>query len=127
MKTKRYLFWIMMILAVMVVSCSEEEDGESCDSEDVSEDFNCPADVDAIVAFCSDGVNNSYYVFNGTNYTCTGVDVSTCDEALNQIGVVLLDVGCSSKKSGKIEAGLINLTIMAENLLEEVRTNSVCN
>lgn len=126
MNIKKYLFWLMMVLAVAVVGCEDDDDGESCDSEDLSADFNCPETVDAIATFCSDGVNDSYYTFNGNDYMCTGVDASTCDDALNQIGAALLEVGCGSKKSG-YEAGMIKLSAMAENLLEEVRTGSVCN
>lgn len=118
----------MMIFAVAFVSCEKDEDDETCDSENLSEDFNCPIDVDAIATFCSDGVSNSYYTFAGNDYQCTGVDAATCDEALNQIGVALLEAGCGSKKkSGAYDAGMIKLSAMAENLLEEVRTNSVCN
>jgi hypothetical protein len=128
MKAKRYFMLAMMIFAVAFVSCEKDEDDETCDSENLSEDFNCPIDVDAIATFCSDGVSNSYYTFAGNDYQCTGVDAATCDEALNQIGVALLEAGCGSKKkSGAYDAGMIKLSAMAENLLEEVRTNSVCN
>lgn len=126
MKVKKYLIWMMMVLAVAFVACEDDDPTESCDGEDLSADFNCPETVDAIATFCADGENPSYYTFNGTNYMCTGVDATTCDEALNQIGAALLEEGCSSKKKS-IEAGLINLSAMAENLLEEVRNNSVCN
>ena len=129
MKTQKYLFWIMMVFAILVVSCDKDEDDkETCDSEDFSEDFGCPIDVDAIATFCSDGVNNSYYIYNDTNYVCSGVEASTCDEAINQIGILLIAQGCGTKKkSGSIEAGMIELSAMAERLLDEVRTNSVCN
>jgi hypothetical protein len=126
MKVKKYLFWLMMVLAVAVVACEEEDDGDTCDSDDLTADFNCPPEIDVLASFCADGVNPSYYTYNGTDYYCTGVDASTCDVALNQIGVALLDEGCSSKKKS-MEASLINLSTMAENLLEEVRTESVCN
>lgn len=127
MKTKKYFLWIMMILAVAVISCDKDEDEESCDSENLSEDFGCPVDVDAVATFCSDGVSNSYYTYNGNDYQCTGVEPATCDEALIQIGVALIEAGCSSKKSGSVDAGLIKLSSMAERLLEEVRSKSLCN
>lgn len=126
MKTKKYFLWIMMILAVAVISCEKDEE-ESCDSENLSEDFGCPVDIDAIATFCSDGVNDSYYTYNGNDYQCTGVDAATCDDALTQIGIALIEAGCSSKKSGSVDAGLIKLNSMAERLLEEVRSNSLCN
>ena len=129
METRKYLFWIMMVFAILVVSCDkdDEDDKESCDSEDFSEDFGCPVDVDAIATFCSDGTNNSYYIYNDTNYVCSGVEASTCDEAINQIGILLIEQGCGTKKSGNIDAGLIELSAMAERLLIEVRTKSICN
>lgn len=128
MKTRRYFILAMMIFAVAFVSCEKDEDDETCDSENLSEDFGCPVDVDAIATFCSDGVSNSYYTFAGTDYQCTGVEESTCSDALNQIGAALLEEGCGSKKkSGSLDAGMIKLSAMAENLLKEVRMNSVCN
>jgi hypothetical protein len=127
MKTKRYFLWLMMILAVAVISCEEDEAEESCDNENLAEDFGCPVDIDAIATFCSDGVNNSYYTYNGNDYECTGVASATCEVALTQIGVALIEAGCSSKKSGSVDAGLIKLTAMAERLLEEVRLKSLCN
>jgi len=128
MKTKRYFFLVMMIFAVAFVSCDEDEDDETCDSENLSEDFNCPVDVDAIATFCSDGVSNSYYTYAGSDYQCTGVEAATCDQALTDIGIALIEAGCGTKKkSGAYDAGMIKLSAMAENLLDEVRTNSVCN
>lgn len=128
MKIRRYFILAMMIFGLAFVSCEKDEDDETCDSENLSEDFGCPVDVDAIATFCSDGVSNSYYTFGGTDYQCTGVDASTCDEALNQIGLALIEEGCSTKKKSETyDAGLLKLSAMAENLLEDVRTNSVCN
>jgi len=127
MKTFRLFFWIMMVFSIALVSCEKDEDDETCDSEDLAEDFGCPVDVDAIATFCADGVNASYYTYNGSDYMCTGVDVSTCDDALNQIGTALLEAGCGSKKSGSIEKGKIELSAMAQQLISEVRTQSLCN
>ncbi|MBU8893522.1 MAG: hypothetical protein KOO66_12140 [Bacteroidales bacterium] len=126
MKTKKYFWMLMMVFAVFAVSCDKEEDAESCDSEDLAEDFNCPVDVDAIATFCADGVNDSYYTYNGTDYYCTGVEASTCDGAIAQVGIALIEAGCGTKKkSAGMENGLIKLSQMAENLLAEVRTESL--
>jgi hypothetical protein len=127
MKTKKYLWMLMMVLAVFAVSCEKDEDPtETCDSEDLAEDYNCPIDVDAIATFCADGVSDSYYTYNGEDYSCTGVDVSTCDGAIDQISDALIEAGCGDKKkSGSMESGKIKLSQMAENLLAEVRLGSL--
>lgn len=127
MKTKRYFLWIIMAFSVLIVSCEETKDAETCDSEDFAEDFGCPVDVDAVASFCTDGVNNSYYTYNGTNYMCTGVDASTCESALSQIELILINAGCSTKKSSEISQGKVKLSQMAEQLLDEVRNESICN
>ncbi len=128
MKKLRFLFLIIMALSVALVSCEDDDDKETCDSEDLGDDFNCPVNVDAIATFCSDGENASYYTFNGNDYMCTGVDVSTCDNALNQIGAALIEAGCGSKKkSVDIEDVKVELTALAERLLAEVRTESLYN
>ena len=124
MKAKKYVYLMAMILAFGFVSC-ETDPGESCDGEDLQEDFKC--DFEVIATFCSDGVNNSYYTYNGNDYYCTGVDANTCDEALASIGTALAEAGCGSSKSGSIDAGKLKLTELAENLLEEVRTQSLSN
>lgn len=126
MKAKKYVYLMATILAFGFVSC-ETEPGESCDGEDLSADFSCPASVDAVATFCSDGVNNSYYTYAGNDYYCTGVDANTCQDALNSIGTALIEAGCSSKKSGSIEAAQLKLSALAENLLQEVRTQSLSN
>jgi len=117
----------MMVLAAFVVACDKDDDPvEACESDDFAEDFNCPVDVDAIATFCADGVNTSYYTYADTDYYCTGVDVSTCDGAINEVGLALVEAGCGDKKkSGSIESGKIKLTQMAENLLAEVRSGSL--
>lgn len=126
MKTKNYLFIFLMLIGALLVSC-EEEDAESCDSEDMSEDFNCPTDVSTIATFCSDGVNNSYYTYAGTDYQCTGVEASTCMGALDAIGIALLEADCTTaKKSGSVVAVVnVKLSVLAEDLLKEVRSKSI--
>lgn len=121
MKTKKILFPILMALAISFASCEEVID-EACNSEDLAEDFGCPADIDAVATFCSDGITNSYYTYGGNKYECTGVDASTCDAAINAIGIELIELGCSAKKSGNVK-----LSSMAEDLLQEVREKSLCN
>ncbi len=127
MKTKKYLWMLMMVLAVFAVSCEKDDDPiETCDGEDLADDFNCPTDIDAIATFCSDGENASYYTYAGTDYYCTGVEASTCDGAVTQVGLALIEAGCGDKKkSGSLESGKIKLTQMAENLLAEVRSGSL--
>ncbi len=118
----------MMVLAAIAVSCDKDEDTETCDSEDLAEDFSCPVDVDAIATFCTDGVSDSYYTYNGNDYMCTGVEASTCDNALIQLGVALIEAGCGTKKNSEsFDSGLIELSQMAENLLAEVRAESLYN
>lgn len=126
MKAKKYVYLLAMILTFGLVSC-ETDPGESCDGEDLSSDFSCPTNVDAVATFCSDGVSNSYYTYGGNDYYCTGVDASTCDDAIAAIGTALIEAGCSGKKSGSIDAAQLKLSELAENLLEEVRTQSLNN
>jgi len=128
MKTKHYFFLFAMALAVMFTACDETTEPESCDGEDIAEDLGCPTDVSIIATFCSDGVNDSYYTYNGEDYMCKGVGASTCDSALLQIGIqVILDnPECSDKKSAELPSN-IKLSKMAEALLTEVRSKSLCN
>ena len=121
MKILSLLFSVFVVLTISFSACEDTDSEESCNSEDFADDFGCPADVDAVATFCSDGVNNSYYTYGGEKYECSGVDASTCDSALTQIEEELISKGCSSKKSGKIA-----LTKMAEKLLLDVRENSLC-
>ena len=123
----KYLWMLMMVLAVFAVSCDKDEDPiEACEGEDLAEEFNCPVDVDAIATFCADGVSDSYYTYNGTDYYCSGVDVTTCDDAIDQVGIALIEAGCGTKKkSASMENGKIKLTQLAENLLAEVRSESL--
>lgn len=57
-----------------------------CVDYDVSADFSCPDDVDAVITFCSDTTNNIYYyVLWGVRYDCSGAEGDDCNEALNYI------------------------------------------
>jgi len=130
MKTKKYLIWMMMILSVLVIACDKDDDPtESCDGEDIEENtaLSCPIGVETIATFCSDGENKSYFTYEGVDYYCDGVSESTCDDAIDEIIAILLDSDCTTaKKSGSMEDVKIELTEMAKNLLEEVRTESFC-
>lgn len=116
---------VAFAFSLTFVSCSVV-DSESCDSEDVSGDYSCPTNVSAYATFCSDGITNSYYTYNGTKYYCTGVEASTCDAALQQISAALIEAGCSTKKSGSIQMANYKLSAMAEDLIAQVRSKSLC-
>lgn len=125
MKTRNYLFVALMgLLSLSLLSaCGDKESKESCKGEDLGEDFGCPVNVNAVATFCSDGVNNSYYTYDGEKYSCAGVESNTCDAALAAIGVKLTEKGCATKQLD-IER---ELTKLAENLLLEVKSQSLCN
>lgn len=124
--TKIMYFLLAMFLSIGFVACTEEDD-ESCDGEDIAEDLGCPTDVNVIATFCSDGVNNSYYTYNGVDYECEGVEASTCDSALVAIAIQVIEDNpdCLTKKAGNMERATVKLTTMAEVLLEEVRAKSL--
>ncbi len=119
MKTSKYFLMAFMALAMAFTAC-EETTEETCDSENFKDDFNCSAD--AVATFCSDGTNNSYYTYNGEKYECSGVDASTCEDAIAALGADLIADGCSGKKSATMDVKLSNL---AQTLLSEVRTHSL--
>lgn len=128
MKKSNFLYMLFAIfISVSLISC-EELVSETCDSEDFGEDI-CPADVSVIATFCTDGVSNSYYTYGGDTYECTGVDASTCDDALLAIGIKIIEDNptCSTKKSGELASVDYKLTQLAESLLSEVRAKSLCN
>lgn len=120
---------MLMALAISFTSCGDTDPEESCDGEDIAEDLGCPVDVSIVATFCSDGETNSYYTYDGNNYDCTGVEASTCDDAIAAIGVqVLIDnPDCVTKKSADYDAGKAKLSALAQNLLNEVRLQSLCN
>ena len=123
---KKYLFLMMAAAGAMIVSCTTT-DPESCDSTDFGPDFNCPTTVDAVATFCSDGVNNSYYTYGGKKYECTGIEASTCTAATDSIATILISKGCSGKKSGSLKSMQTELSDFAEQLLLEVKSESLCN
>ncbi len=128
MKTKKYLFLMFLAFVSVAFIACETEDAETCDGEDIAEDF-CPnLDISIIATFCTDGVNKSYYTYSGENYYCDGVDANTCNTALQNIGkqIIIDHPDCITKKSGGVNLVYIKLNKMAENLLTEVRNKSLC-
>jgi hypothetical protein len=126
MKTKMFLFQAIWVLAFLMVSCSPE-DLASCDSVDLGDDLSCPSSVDAVATFCSDGTTNAYYTYKGSKYECTGTESSTCNDARSKISAKLIEAGCSGKKSGSLNSVDVKLSAMAEKLLLEVKSKSLCN
>jgi hypothetical protein len=126
MKTKMFLFQAIWVLAFVMVSCSPE-DLDSCDSVDLGDDLSCPSSVDAVATLCVDGVTNAYYTYKGSKYECTGKESSTCDGALSKISVKLIEAGCSSKKTAGLNSTNPKISAMAEKLLFEVKSKSLCN
>lgn len=122
---KKYFFLILTAFAFTFSSCDKKVE-ESCDGENMKDDFNCNFDV--MVTFCSDGENKSYYTYDGNKYECTGSAASTCDAALQQLSAAFIAKGCDGlSKSGKVDLVNIRLTEMAEKLLMEVRSESLNN
>ena len=122
---KKYLFLMMATVVAMIFSCTTT-DPESCDNFDFGQDFSCPDNVETNASFCSDGINKSYYDYNGNKYFCDGVEPTTCDSALNKISLILLENGCSQKKSGSLKSMQIRLSEKAEQLLIEVKSEALC-
>jgi len=127
MKTKNYFYLIAMVIGSILISCEGVEDLESCDGEDLADTFCEQLDIDLIATFCSDGVNNSYYTYNGVDYQCDGIEASSCESALSNITAQMQkdEPDCfAKKKSTDFESANKKISIMAENLLLEVRNKS---
>ncbi len=122
MKAKRFLFPVLMAIAVAFTACEEAEPEESCDGEDLGE--MCSNDFAAMATFCSDGVNNSYYTYGGDAYECDGVEASTCDNALNDLAIQIIEDGCETSKSAQVTTHA-KMTKMAEELLNQVKLESI--
>jgi hypothetical protein len=119
MKAKNYLLTGLVMAGLLFTACESVLD-ESCSSENFKDDFNCS--FDAIATFCSDGTSKAYYTYNGKKYECSGTDAGSCSTAIENLGKDLAQKGCGASKSGTIEA---KLSAMAEQLLSEVRYNSL--
>lgn len=129
MKTKKYLlFMLMALVSVAFVSCTEDDPEETCDSDEITDAYNCPTDVEIYATFCADGETNSYYTYDGVDYPCTSIDASACSKALDDIGLQLLEdhPECFTKKSGDTELAYLKLSNLAEGVLAEVRSKSLC-
>ncbi len=123
MNTKKYLLIALLsVFALSFNSCEEEDPEESCaKGANMQEDWKC--EVPVYPTFCSDGVNNSYYQYDGKKYVCDGVDASSCTKALDEIAEDLKSKGDCGKAKIYIEE---DLDVMATKLLEEVKINSLC-
>ncbi len=124
MKTGRYFLLVVMAMFVAFVACEKDDDAESCDSFDLGEGKNCPADFDATATLCVDDVNNAYYTFQGEKYECLDSEALDCEAALDQISIEMIEAGCSTKKSATLSSD-VKLNKIARNLLNEVRSKSL--
>ena len=126
MKRITYIALFAVLFASLLLSCTETEPEESCDAEDYCEQL---PDIDLIATFCSDGESNSYYTYNGVDYTCDGVESSTCATALSDISAQMMadQPDCFAKKGNKegVKALKTRLSNNAEKLLMDVRLNSI--
>lgn len=124
MKFRRFLFPALMAVAVSFTACGDDEPEESCDGEDLGAEM-CSNDFDAIATFCSDGENKSYYSYGGENFYCEGTAASTCQKALDDIAVKMIEDGCDISKKSSVITAQAKMTKMAEELLNQVRLNSI--
>ena len=128
MKKTTYITLFAVLITSLVLSCTEADPEESCDGNDLADDFCEQLDIDLIVTFCSDGESNSYYTYNGETYTCEGIDQSTCDTALKNISdqMRLDQPDCFVKSTPEnFKAAKTKLSNTAEKLLMDVRLNSI--
>ncbi len=128
MKKITYITLFAVLITSLSLSCLEPEPEESCDGNDLADDFCEQLDIDLIATFCSDGEANSYYIYNGETYECDGVESSTCDTALDDITAQMrVDEPECFAKSGKesFKAAKTRLSNTAEKLLMDVRLNSL--
>lgn len=127
---KRIIYTVLFAVLISGLSFScggDDEPEESCDGNDLADEFCSQLDIDLIATFCSDGKSNSYYTYNGEKYTCTGVEASTCADALTAITAKMRtdQPDCFAKSTEENEAAAkIILSETAKNLLLNVRLNS---
>lgn len=127
---KRITFKIVFAVFIsgLLFTCGDPETKESCDANDLADDFCSQLNIDLVATFCSDGVSNSYYTYDGKTYTCTGVDASTCTKALADITAQMKidQPNCFVKSTPeKLTAVKTKLSKTAEKLLRDVRLNSM--
>lgn len=127
MKLKKYLFVSLVACSAIFSSCGEKTPEESCKKNDLGKEFCKATKMEAVATFCSDGVNKSYYTYNGEKFECTGVDASTCSAALATISAKILETeGCVTKSNEGIGLDVV-LTKLAQEVLLEVKSESLCN
>jgi len=128
MKKISYIGLFALLFATVLLSCKEPEPEESCDGNDLADDYCDQLDIDLVATFCSDGTNNSYYTYKGVKYECEGTESSTCDTALALITTQMkLDQpDCFAKKSrNDYETVKTKINERAEKLLMEVRLKNL--
>jgi len=128
MKKITYIALLAILFSGLIISCGEKDPEESCDGNDLADDFCSQLDIDLIATFCSDGESNSYYTYNGVNYTCEGVEASTCTKALADITAQMRtdQPDCFAKSTEEnYAAANTKLSKTAEKLLIDVRLNSM--
>lgn len=128
MKGIIYIAVFAIFSASLLLSCTEPEPAESCDGNDLADDFCSELNIDLIATFCSDGVSNSYYTYNGETFECEGIEASTCDTAIANMTakMKLNEPNCFAKSSTEsLKAAKTKLSNTAEKLLNDVRLNSL--
>ncbi len=128
---KRIIYTVVFAVLVsgLLFTCGDPESKESCDANDLADQYCSQLDIDLIATFCSDGENNSYYTYDGDKYPCDGVESSTCTAARTAMIAKMKEnePTCITKKSSKenYTAAKTKLSKTAEKLLRNVRLNSM--
>ncbi len=128
MKRITYTVVFAVLVSGLLFTCGDPEPEESCDGNDLADDFCSQLDIDLIATFCSDGENNSYWTYNGETYTCDGVAASTCDDARSAMTEKMRtdQPTCFAKSTEEdFAAAKTKLSKTAEKLLRDVRLNSM--
>jgi hypothetical protein len=128
MKRLIYTVVFAVFISGLLFTCGDPEPEESCDANDLADDFCSQLDIDLVATFCSDGESNSYYTYNGDKYTCDGVAASTCTDALAAITAKMRtdEPTCFAKSTPEnYTAAKTKLSKTAEKLLRNVRLNSM--
>lgn len=127
MKLKKYLFVSFVACSALLSSCDKTPEAPSCKGEDLGKQFCQATKIEAVADFCSDGVNKSYYTYNGKKYECTGVEASTCSAAQEAIATEIMKIdGCVTKSNEGIDLEVV-LSKLAQEVLLEVKSESLCN
>ncbi len=119
---KKKVFALMMLFAVILISCGEEESDEFCENPEAS----CPdgTAIDA-TACCTDA--DCHWTYNSTDYECDGDDCSSVLDLIIE-NACTEEVSSVNLKSGKTLAELkAELASVTQKLLAEARAASGCN